>query len=105
MVVPYILGLGEKFKRTCNKKDIQVPLKGSNTIEDLPMAPKDKDSKLQNSGVIYQYKCPTINCPVEYTGDTGRVFGDRLKEHLEDLSPFTYIPAPQDIQLALIAST
>ena len=50
------------------------------------MAPKDKDTKLQKSWVIYQYKCPTINCPVEYIGETGRVFGDRLKEHLKALS-------------------
>ena len=64
------------------------------------MAPKDKDSKLQKSGVIYQYKCPTINYPVEYIGETGRVLGDRFKEHLKHL---TYIPTPQDIQLALTA--
>ena len=69
------------------------------------MAPKDKDSKSQKSGVIYQYKCPTLNCPVEYKGETGRVFRDRFKEHLRAPPPFTYIPAPQDIQLALIAST
>ena len=54
MVVPYIQGLGEKFKRTYNKKGIQVHFKGSNTIKDLLMASKNKDSKFQKSGVIYQ---------------------------------------------------
>ena len=105
MVVPCIQGLGEKFKKTCNKKGIQVHFKGSNTIKDLLMAPKDKDTKLQKCGVIYQYKCPTISCPVEYIGETGRAFGDRLKEHLRPLPLFTIIPAQQGIQLALIAST
>ena len=51
------------------------------------MAPKDKDSKLQKSGVIYKYKCPQINCPEEYIGETGRAFGNRLKEHLRVPSP------------------
>ena len=105
MVVPYIQGLGEKFKRTCNRKGIQVHLKGSNTIKDLLMAPKDKDTRLQKSRVIYQYKCPTINHPVVYIGETGRVYGDRLKEHRRAPPPFTITPAPQDIQLALIALT
>ena len=79
IVVPYIQGLDEKFKRTCNKKGIQVHFKGSNTIKTLLMASKDKDTKLQKSGVIYKFKYPHINCPEEYTGETGRAFGDSLK--------------------------
>ena len=33
MVVPYIQGLHEEFKRTFNRKGIQVHFKGSNTIK------------------------------------------------------------------------
>ena len=87
MVVPYIHGLGEKFKRTCNKQGIQVHFKGTNTIKQLLMAPKDRESKLQKSGVIYMYKCPQINCTVEYIGKPGRTFGDGYKEHLKVSSP------------------
>ena len=87
MVVPYIQGLGEKLKRTCNKKGIQVHFKGSNTIKTLLMAPKDKDTKLQKSVVINRYKCSQINYPEEYIDETGRTFGDRLKEHLRAPSP------------------
>ena len=87
MVVPYVQGLEETFKRTCNKKGIQIHFKGSNTIRTLLMAPKDKDTKLQKSGVIYKYKCPQINCPEEYIGENGRGFGDRLKERLRVPSP------------------
>ena len=46
MVVPYIQGFGEKFKRTCNKQGFQVHFKGTNTIKQLLLAPKDKDTKL-----------------------------------------------------------
>ena len=51
------------------------------------MAPKDKDIKIQKSGVIYKFKCPHINCLEEYIGETGRAFADRLKEHLRAPSP------------------
>ena len=52
MVVPYIHGLGEKFKRTCNTQGIQIPFKGMNTINQLLMAPKDKDNKLKKVGLF-----------------------------------------------------
>ena len=87
IVVPYIQGLGEKFKRTCNNKGIQVHFKGTNTIKTLLMAPKDRDNKLQKSRVIYKFKCPHINCPEEDIADSGRTFGGRLKEHLRAPSP------------------
>ena len=102
MVVPYIQGLGEKLKRKCNREGTQAHFNGSHTIKTLLMAPKDKDTKLQKNWVIYKYRCPQINCPEEYIGETGRAFGDRLKEHLRAPSPL--IPASQDIQLALTAS-
>ena len=51
------------------------------------MAPKDRDSKSQKSGVIYKFKCTHINCPEEYIGESGRTFGDRLKENLRAPSP------------------
>ena len=34
-VIPYIQGLGEKFKKTCNKQGIQVHFKGTNTVKQL----------------------------------------------------------------------
>ena len=33
IAVLYIHGLGEKFKRTCNNKGIQVHFKGTNTLK------------------------------------------------------------------------
>ena len=86
-MVSYIHGLGEKFKRTCNKWGIQVHFKGANTIKQLLMAPKDKDNKLQKGGVNYKYKCPQIDCTEEYIGESGRTFVDRYKEHLKAPSP------------------
>ena len=51
------------------------------------MASKDSDNELQKGGVKYRFKCPHINYPEEYIGESGRTFGDRFKEHLRDPSP------------------
>ena len=87
IVIQYIQGLGEKFKRTFNKQGMQVHFKDTNTVKQLHMTPKDKDPKLAKSGVIYRYKCPNINCTEQYIGESGRTLGDRYKEHLKAPSP------------------
>ena len=76
-----------KFKKVCQFKGIQVHFKGTTTLRTLLMAQKGRDNKLQKSGVIYQYKCAHINCPEEYTGESGMELGDRIKEHLKAPSP------------------
>ena len=75
-----------KVQRTCNNLKIHAHFKRSNIIKTLLMAPKDRDNKLQKSGVIYRYnKCLYINCLEEYIRELGRTFGDRLKKHLRAL--------------------
>ena len=49
IVVPYIHGLGDRFKRTCNNLRFQVHFKGSNIIETFLMAPKDRGKKLKKN--------------------------------------------------------
>ena len=87
LVAPYIQGLGEKFQKICRNRGIQVHFRGTKTIKALLMADKDKDHKLQKSGIIYNYKCPHTNCPEQYIGESGRTLEDRVKEHLRALSP------------------
>ena len=55
LVVPYIKGTNEKFKRLCKSKGIQVHFKGTNTLRTQLVNPKDKDPKTQKSGIIYHY--------------------------------------------------
>ena len=87
IVVPYHQGLSESCKRICKKYGIEVHLKGGHTIKDLLMAPKDKDSILKKSGVIYRYKCDRVDCNDEYIGESARNFEERFKEHLKASSP------------------
>ena len=37
---------------------------------------------MSNSGVIYGFKSPLVDCPEEYIGELGRTLRDRLREHL-----------------------
>ena len=61
--------------------------KDTNTLRTLLVKLKDKDNKLQKSGFIYHFKCPNIKCTDDYIGESGRAFGDRIKEHLKASSP------------------
>ena len=77
----------KSFKGLCKIKGIQVHFKGTNTLRTELVNPKDKDPKTHWSGTIYHYKCPHINCPEAYTGESGRALGEKVKEHLKAPSP------------------
>ena len=51
------------------------------------MAHKDQDPMQKRSGVIYRYYCDRVECDEEYIGESSRIFGERLKEHLKASSP------------------
>ena len=51
------------------------------------MAPKDKDSITKKSGIIYRYRCDSLECDEEYIGESARPFGERFREHLKAPSP------------------
>ena len=87
IVVPYMPNTGEKFKKLCKKKGIQVHFKGTNTLRTALGNPKDKDPKNNQTGIIYHYQCPHINCPSAYIGESGRSLGERVKEHFKAPSP------------------
>ena len=80
-------GTSENFKRLCKTKGIQVHFKGTNTLRTQLVNPKDKDPKTHKSDITYHYKCPHINCPEAYIGESGRALGERVKEHLKVPSP------------------
>ena len=87
IVVPYITNTADKFKKLCKGRGIQVHFKGTNTLRTSLGNPKDKDPKSNQTGVIYQYQCPQINCSSSYIGESGRSLGERVKEHLKAPSP------------------
>ena len=87
IVIPYAQGLCESIKKICGRYGIQTHFKGSNTIRNLLVSPKDKDPMVSKSGTIYWFQCGDLSCDHKYIGETSRTFGQRYKKHLKDPSP------------------
>jgi hypothetical protein len=77
--VPYVKGISEPFKRIISETDCDVALKGSNTIKNLLMHPKDRDEPTSKTHVVYKINCE--ECSSTYIGQTKRRLKDRVKEH------------------------
>ena len=75
IVVPYLQGLGENLKKMCSRYGVQTHFKGSTTIKQILVRPKDKDPKDCHSNVIYSYHCKEVDCDEEYIGETSRTLG------------------------------
>ena len=87
IVVPYMKGLGETCKNICRKYGVEVYFRGGSTIRDLLVHPKDRDTILKKSVVIYRYRCGRVDCEEEYIGESGRTFGERFRVHMKATSP------------------
>ena len=83
IVIPYTQGLCESIKKISGRYGIQTQFKGSSTIMNLMVSPKDKDPMVNQGGAIYWYQCGDLCCDEEYMGETSRTFGERYKEHLK----------------------
>ena len=87
IVIPYTQGLCESIKTICARYGIQTHFKGSSTIKNLLVSPKDKDPMVNQSDAIYWYQCGDLGCDDEYIGETSWTSDERYKEHLKDPSP------------------
>ena len=77
---PSMKGLAESCKIICRRYGVEVYFKGGSTIKDILVHPKDKDTILKKSRVIYKYSCGRVDCGEEYIGESGRTFGERYRE-------------------------
>ena len=87
IIIPYVPGMCESIKNIGKKYGVAVYFKGNRTLKNILVSPKDKDEMANNSSIIYSYCCGEIGCDEEYVGESGRTFGERLKEHLKTPSP------------------
>ena len=94
IVVQYIQGLGDSCKNIYSKHGIHMHFKGGRTIKDLLVNPKDRDTILQKSGVIYTCKCSRVDCEEECSGETEKTFAERSKGHMKAPSPSMIITTP-----------
>ena len=103
LVVSYTKRLGDSFKKVCSKLGMQVHLRGHSTICTLLVALKDKDTTTKKSGVMYWLKYTQAGFKEEYIVESGRTFGDRLREHHRVPYPSINTPNLQDILLMCTA--
>ena len=87
MVALYVKGMSKICMNIWRKLGIEMHFKGGSTIKDLLVHPKDKDTILKKSGLIYRYKCGRVDCEGEYIGESGRTFAERFREHMRAPSP------------------
>ena len=87
IVIPYVQGICESIKNICGKHGVAAHFKGGQTLKNILVPPKDKDSMANKNSVIYSYSCGSIDYDEEYVGESGRTFGERFREHLKAPSP------------------
>ena len=83
IIIPYTQGLGKSIKNICNKFGIQTYFKGSRTLKDTLVAPKDKDTIKQKNWGVCWFRCSRFDCDEEYPGESSWTFGERYQEHLK----------------------
>ena len=93
IVVPYSKGLSKSFKNICGKVRVQVNIKGNNTVKDILVAPKDRDSIVNKGG----------GCTMEYIGELVGILGTGTGTSMAPLPSLT-IPKLQVILSSWITS-
>ena len=61
IVIPCTQGLCECIKKICSRYGIQTHFKGSNTIKNVLVSPRDKDPMVNQSGAIYWFQCVDLS--------------------------------------------
>ena len=77
----------ESLKKICKRYRVDMHFKGGGTLKNILVSPKDPDKITNKNSVINSYSCGSIDCGEEYIGESGRIFGERYKEHLKTPSP------------------
>ena len=62
-------------------------LQGKQDSQTTSSAAQGQGPKEKQSGVIYHYQCPAIDCGDKYIGETSRTLGEWCKEHMREPSP------------------
>ena len=62
VVIPYIQEICEGIKNICGKHGVGVHFKGGQTLKNILVSPKDKDTPANKNSVIYSYSCGKIDC-------------------------------------------
>ena len=71
------------FTSICCKHGVTVHFSGEQSLKNVLVLPKDKDTVIKKNSVIYWYRCDKTYCDWEYKEESSRMFGERYKECLK----------------------
>ena len=77
-VIPYVSGVSERIRKTCEKFNLRVVFKSGPTLRSLLTKVKDSLPKEKLAGVVCQIAC---QCGKVYVGKTQWRLETRVKEH------------------------
>ena len=80
IVIPYVAGVSEKFRRIFSKHNIPVHFKPKNTVRQKLVHPKDKTPRQKLSNVVYAVQC-SEECNDLYIGETKQPLHRRMAQH------------------------
>ncbi len=80
VVIPYVAGVSEKFRRVFSKHKIPVYFKPMTTLRQRLVHPKDRIPKHQRSNVVYAVEC-SEECEDLYIGETKQPLYRRMAQH------------------------
>jgi hypothetical protein len=78
VVIPYVKGISEKFKRIGNRYNIKTIFKTKHTLRDTLMRTRPISDPQQTSYCIYSIPC---ECGRSYIGEPDRPLAMRIREH------------------------
>jgi len=82
MVIPYVKGLSEKFRKDVKDIGIKVYFRNPKNLGAI-LKPNKINDPFKISGIIY--KVPCCDCNQFYIGESGRTWYERSKEHHRDI--------------------
>jgi hypothetical protein len=83
IVIPYVQGISEKFREDVRDLNIRVYFKNPRNLA-MKLNKTDNKKTMANTSCII-YKVPCNDCSKFYIGETGRTWGERMKEHKRDI--------------------
>jgi hypothetical protein len=78
VVIPYVKGISEKFKRIGNRYNIRTIFKTNHTLRDTLMRTRPMSDPQLTAQCIYNIPC---ECGRSYVGETGRPLSVRIRQH------------------------
>ena len=91
--LPYIQVTSDKIRRAFKKTGVSSSFESHKILRQILVSPKEKHPEDQIAGNFYSLNCD--DCHKKYIGESARLLGKRIKEHITTRSSSTSAVAEQ----------